>query len=161
MFRTSLVNKCVTLLISHKLESRENAKVEMCSERGKFESRIIPRSLSDERGVNSCPRKGTVTCCSLETSWRATSFPGFSPTRPTEQERERETRSVGRAGENPGNEVGWRVPNNTSFVFWGFINNRFLRNTFLPQVRDPGNSDANMSGYPEQNLIDHPRTIQY
>ena len=49
MFRTSLVNKCVTLLISHKLESRENAKVEMCSERGKFESRIIPRSLSEER----------------------------------------------------------------------------------------------------------------
>ena len=28
------------------------------------------------------------------------SFPGFSPTRPTERER------VGRVGENPGNEVG-------------------------------------------------------
>ena len=32
----------------------------------------------------------------------STSFPGFSPTRPTERER---VRSVGRVGENPGNEV--------------------------------------------------------
>ena len=32
------------------------------------------------------------------------SFPGFSPTRPTERERER-GRSVGRVAENPGNEV--------------------------------------------------------
>ena len=36
----------------------------------------------------------------------STSFPGFSPTRPTERERERERgRSVGLVGENPGNEV--------------------------------------------------------
>ena len=45
----------------------------------------------------------------------STSFPGFSPTRPTERERERPwtsvfqglslSRSVGRVGENPGNEV--------------------------------------------------------
>ena len=38
-----------------------------------------------------------------------TSFPGFSPTLPTERERERDplsvSRSVGRVGENPGNEV--------------------------------------------------------
>ena len=34
-----------------------------------------------------------------------TSFPGFSPTRPTEREREIYG-SVGRVGENPGNEVG-------------------------------------------------------
>ena len=38
-----------------------------------------------------------------------TSFPGFSPTRPTERETERGSlslsRSVGRVGENPGNEV--------------------------------------------------------
>ena len=33
----------------------------------------------------------------------STSFPGFSPTRPTERERES---SVGWVGENPGNEVG-------------------------------------------------------
>ena len=35
-------------------------------------------------------------------------FPGFSPTRPTERERERAlslSRSAGRVGENPGNEV--------------------------------------------------------
>ena len=45
----------------------------------------------------------------------STSFPGFSPTRPTERARERPwtsvfqglslSRSVGRVGENPGNEV--------------------------------------------------------
>ena len=38
-----------------------------------------------------------------------TSFPGFSPTHPTERERERDplslARSIGRVGENPGNEV--------------------------------------------------------
>ena len=34
---------------------------------------------------------------------RATSFLGFSPTRPTEREGARD--SVGRVGENPGNEV--------------------------------------------------------
>ena len=38
-----------------------------------------------------------------------TSFLGFSPTLPTEQYRERDplsvSRSVGRVGENPGNEV--------------------------------------------------------
>ena len=43
---------------------------------------------------------------------RSTSFPGFSPTRPTERERETLSlslsRSVGRVGENPGNEVGKR-----------------------------------------------------
>ena len=36
------------------------------------------------------------------TQSQPTSFPGFSPTRPTERERER---SVARVGENPGNEV--------------------------------------------------------
>ena len=40
-----------------------------------------------------------------------------------------------------------------------------LRNTIPQQVRDPGKSDANMSGYPVQNLKDifsgHSRTIQY
>ena len=46
----------------------------------------------------------------------ATSFPGFSPTRPTERER-------GRVGENPGNEVvvtavneGWQKISH--FVEW-------------------------------------------
>ena len=38
---------------------------------------------------------------------KATSFPGFSPTRPTERA-ERES-SVGRVGENPGNEVVSKV----------------------------------------------------
>ena len=89
MFRTSLVNRCLTLLIWHKLESREDGTVEMCSVKVKFESRIIPRSLADEAGVNSWPRKGTVKCGSLETSWR--------------------------------------VPNNTRFLFSGFINNWFAQ----------------------------------
>ena len=35
---------------------------------------------------------------------KATSFPGFSPTRPTERES-----SVGRVGENPGNEIVSKV----------------------------------------------------
>ena len=53
----------------------------------------------------------------------ATSFPGFSPTRPTEGERETISlsRSVGRVGENPGNEVDsavhlMRIP--TNFKSW-------------------------------------------
>ena len=53
---TDLENKCLTLLIRHRIEIR----VLTCSLKVRFESNIIPRSLTEDTGINCCPRKGTL-----------------------------------------------------------------------------------------------------
>ena len=35
----------------------------------RLKSRITPRSLADDSGISCCPRKGTLTSGSFDTSW--------------------------------------------------------------------------------------------
>ena len=57
---TDLENKYLTLLIWHRIETRDEVRVLTCSLKVRFESNIIPRSLIEDTGINCCPRKGTL-----------------------------------------------------------------------------------------------------
>ena len=57
---TDLENKCLTLLIWHRIEIRDEVRVLTCSLKVSIESNIIPRSLTEDTGINCCPRKGTL-----------------------------------------------------------------------------------------------------
>ena len=61
MFKTSLENRWRTLFTWHKVDKREELSDVTWSLKFKFESNIIPRSLAEDTGFNSWPRKGTVT----------------------------------------------------------------------------------------------------
>ena len=52
-----LENKCLTLLIWHKIEIRHEVRVLTCSLKVRFESNIIPRSLTEDTGIK-CGRHG-------------------------------------------------------------------------------------------------------
>ena len=62
---TDLENKCLTLLIWHRVEIRDEVRVLTCSLKESFESNIIPRSLTEDTGINCCPRKGTLISSTL------------------------------------------------------------------------------------------------
>ena len=57
---TDLENKCLALLIWHRVEIRDEVRVLTCSLKVRFESNIIPRSLTEDTGIKCCPRKGTL-----------------------------------------------------------------------------------------------------
>ena len=57
---TDLENRCLTLFIWHKIEIRDEVRVLTCSLKVRFESKIIPRSLTEDTGIKCCPRKGTL-----------------------------------------------------------------------------------------------------
>jgi len=57
---TDLENKCLTLLIWHRIEIRDEVRVLTYSLKVRFESNIIPRSLTEDTGINCCLRKGTL-----------------------------------------------------------------------------------------------------
>ena len=57
---TDLENKCLTLPIWHRIEIRDEVRVLTCSLKVRLESNIIPRSLTEDTGINCCPRKGTL-----------------------------------------------------------------------------------------------------
>ena len=63
-------NRWRTLLIWHKLDSKDDDNDEMWLLNVKPESRVTPRSLADETGHSCCPRKDTVTSGSFDTSCR-------------------------------------------------------------------------------------------
>ena len=62
---TDLENKCLTLLIWHRIEIRDEVRVLTCSLKVRLESNIIPRSLTEDTGINCCPRKGTLISSTL------------------------------------------------------------------------------------------------
>ena len=62
---TDLENKCLTLLIWHRIEIRDEVRVLTCSLKVRFESNIILRSLTEDTGINCCPRKGTLISSTL------------------------------------------------------------------------------------------------
>ena len=47
---TDLENRCLTLLIWHRVEIRDEVSVLSCSLKVRFESNIIPRSLTKDTG---------------------------------------------------------------------------------------------------------------
>ena len=59
---TDLENKCLTLLIWRRIEIRD---VLTCSLKVRFESSIIPRSLTENTGINCRPRKRTLISSTL------------------------------------------------------------------------------------------------
>ena len=62
---TDLENKCLTLLIWHRIEIRDEVRVLTCSLKVSFKSNIIPRSLTEDTGVKCCPIKGTLISSTL------------------------------------------------------------------------------------------------
>ena len=62
---TDLENKCLTLLIWHGIEIGDEVRVSTCSLKVRFESNIIPRSLTENTGIHCCPRKGTLISSTL------------------------------------------------------------------------------------------------
>jgi len=54
---TDLENKCLTLFIWHKIEIRDEVRVLTYSLKVRFESNIIPRSLTEDTGIK-CGRHG-------------------------------------------------------------------------------------------------------
>ena len=62
---TDLENKCLTLLIWHRIEIRDEVRVLTCSLKVRFESNIIPRSLTEDTGIKCCPGKGTQISSTL------------------------------------------------------------------------------------------------
>ena len=57
-----LENRCLTLLIWHRVEIREEVIVFTCSLDVRFEFSMIPISLTKGTGARFWPRKGTLTC---------------------------------------------------------------------------------------------------
>ena len=62
---TDLENKCLTLLIWHRIEIRDEVRVLTCSLKVRFESNIIPMSLNEDTGVKCCPIKGILISSTL------------------------------------------------------------------------------------------------
>ena len=67
---TDLENRCLTLLIWHRVEIRDEVNVFTCSLNVRFESSMIPRSLTKGTGARFLPRKGTLTSGILLNSCR-------------------------------------------------------------------------------------------
>ena len=65
MVSTDLKNKCLTLLIWHRIETRDEVRVLTCSLNVRFESSVIPRSLTEDTGVKCCPIKGILISSTL------------------------------------------------------------------------------------------------
>ena len=57
---TDLENRCLTLFIWHKIEIRDKVRVLTCSLKVRFESKIIPRSLTEDTGICACMFKTTA-----------------------------------------------------------------------------------------------------
>ena len=49
---TDLENKRLTLLVWHRIEIRDKVRVSTCSLKERFESNIVPRSLTEDTGIN-------------------------------------------------------------------------------------------------------------
>ena len=62
---TDLENNCLILLIWHRIEIGDEVRVLTCSLKVSIESNIIPRSLTEDTGINCCPRKGTLISSTL------------------------------------------------------------------------------------------------
>ena len=67
---TDLENRCLTLVIWHRVEIRDEVNVFTCLLNVRFESSMIPRSLTKGTGARFWPRKGTLTSGILLNSCR-------------------------------------------------------------------------------------------
>ena len=58
---TDLENRCLTLLIWHRVEIRDEVHRLTCLLNVRFESSMVPRSLNEGTGTRFWPRKGILT----------------------------------------------------------------------------------------------------